>query len=62
MSFWAWWRIRETKGLPIKEMDKLFGAEYSESIDSDKLGDEQFDISETKEKNGTMFTYVERVQ
>lgn len=26
MGVWAWWCIRETKGVPIEEMDALFGA------------------------------------
>lgn len=25
MGVWAWWCIRETKGVPIEEMDALFG-------------------------------------
>lgn len=33
MGFWAWWCIRETKGVPIEEMDALFGAEHAEALD-----------------------------
>ncbi|KAF9876797.1 hypothetical protein CkaCkLH20_05643 [Colletotrichum karsti] len=29
MGFWAWWCIRETKGVPIEEMDALFGAPHA---------------------------------
>lgn len=29
MGFWSWWCIRETKGIPIEEMDLLFGDPHS---------------------------------
>ncbi|KAF5005268.1 hypothetical protein FDECE_8254 [Fusarium decemcellulare] len=35
MGFWAWWCIRETKGIPIEEMDALFGAPHAAEIVSD---------------------------
>ncbi|KAI8265884.1 hypothetical protein K4K58_010643 [Colletotrichum sp. SAR11_239] len=35
MGFWAWWCIRETKGVPIEEMDALFGAPHPNMEDSD---------------------------
>ncbi|KAF4825344.1 Quinate permease [Colletotrichum tropicale] len=35
MGFWAWWCIRETKGVPIEEMDALFGAPHANMEDSD---------------------------
>ncbi|KAM5350408.1 hypothetical protein ACJ41O_006913 [Fusarium nematophilum] len=35
MGFWAWWCIRETKGIPIEEMDALFGAPHAETITRD---------------------------
>ncbi|KAK1843887.1 quinate permease [Colletotrichum chrysophilum] len=34
MGFWAWWCIRETKGVPIEEMDALFGAPHANMEDS----------------------------
>ncbi|KAL1628067.1 hypothetical protein SLS56_005997 [Neofusicoccum ribis] len=37
MGFWVMWCIRETKGLPIEEMDALFGFAQMESLsDSEK--------------------------
>ncbi|KAH7049396.1 general substrate transporter [Macrophomina phaseolina] len=37
MGFWVIWCIRETKGVPIEEMDNLFGAAQAESVpDSEK--------------------------
>ncbi|KAI8682204.1 MFS domain-containing protein [Fusarium keratoplasticum] len=35
MGFWAWWCIRETKGIPIEEMDALFGAPHAAEITND---------------------------
>ncbi|KAF4968461.1 hypothetical protein FSARC_4155 [Fusarium sarcochroum] len=35
MGFWAWWCIRETKGIPIEEMDALFGAPHAAEITDD---------------------------
>ncbi|KAH0437818.1 hypothetical protein CcaCcLH18_03714 [Colletotrichum camelliae] len=35
MGFWAWWCIRETKGVPIEEMDALFGAPRANMEDSE---------------------------
>ncbi|KAE9580152.1 Quinate permease [Colletotrichum fructicola] len=35
MGFWAWWCIRETKGVPIEEMDALFGAPHANMEDSE---------------------------
>lgn len=32
MGFWAWWCIRETKGVPIEEMDALFGAPSARAL------------------------------
>ncbi|KAK1546680.1 quinate permease [Colletotrichum paranaense] len=34
MGFWAWWCIRETKGVPIEEMDALFGAPHANMEDA----------------------------
>jgi hypothetical protein len=36
MGVWAWWCIRETKGIPIEEMDALFGAEHAEGLDQQR--------------------------
>lgn len=33
MGVWAWWCIRETNGIPIEEMDALFGAVHARSLD-----------------------------
>ncbi|EKG21346.1 General substrate transporter [Macrophomina phaseolina MS6] len=35
MGFWAMWCIRETKGLSLEDMDKLFGAPHSDELDEE---------------------------
>ncbi|KAH7127386.1 general substrate transporter, partial [Dactylonectria macrodidyma] len=36
MGFWSWWCIRETNGIPIEEMDALFGAPHARALDNGK--------------------------
>lgn len=54
MGVWAWWCIRETKGVPIEEMDALFGApgarapNHSPKDMEDQLEDEKAGATEVE--------------
>lgn len=54
MGFWAWWCIRETKGVPMEEMDALFGAPHASSLDHIKdepeNGVSKNEVSKNEEK------------
>lgn len=60
MGFWAWWCIRETKGIPIEEMDKLFGAEHSAALDDLKVHDSERHSGEISEKTDARVQYIEQ--
>lgn len=55
MGVWAWWCIRETKGVPIEEMDALFGAPGTRSPHhpskdiEDQLEDEKAGATEVED-------------
>lgn len=55
MGVWAWWCIRETKGVPIEEMDALFGApgarspSYPPKDTEDQLEDEKAGAMEVED-------------
>lgn len=61
MGFWAWWCIRETKGIPIEEMDQLFGAEHADSLDTTMRKDAEYGVEEIDEdKVHTRVSHVEK--
>lgn len=55
MGVWAWWCIRETKGVPIEEMDALFGAPGARALNrsskdpEDQLEDEKVSAVEVED-------------
>ncbi|KAK0615492.1 putative quinate permease, partial [Lasiodiplodia hormozganensis] len=52
MGFWAMWCIRETKGMPIEEMDQLFGAPHAQELDEEKQKDVEFRVENLEDVKG----------